>query len=488
MTTVTAAREAWLRSGQEAEAGFSDFDNRLQRYDLLWRYYTNDLYDDLTAYKGARGLYRHIRGLYNPVTRLTDFYVAKIWGGQLDYDGLAGAVPIEADNKAILPALALLWKWSNWAAKKNLAVRWGACLGDMVIKVVDDQQRKNVYLQVMHPRMIKDAQFDYRGNITSCVIEYTDSEPSETQEGVYIDFTYREEITKEKFSTFKNEEPFDYFGYGNEWDNPYGFIPLVLAPHIDCGLDWGLSVAHDGRTTIDELNDQVCVFSDRMRKGNNPPWLLAGVSKPRDGDIDLSTDTATTTDKAQRQTDNILYGSEGAKAQAIVSDVGLGQTLDYILSLQGELEQKYPELALYRMRESGMSGVALRITYQDVVDKVIEARGNYDDGLVRAQQMALSIGGEAGYFQGFNLKSYAAGDEVHRIGERPVLREVIDWQQIEVAIKTGVPPHRLWAKLGLGFTEEEIEEMKLEAYSEPAGPEWAPESEDEDGEEEGNDE
>lgn len=462
VTTATAAREAWLRSGQEAEAGFSDFDNRIQRYELLWRYYTNDLYDDLAAYKANRGLYRYIRAIYNPMARLTDFYVSKIWGGQLDPDGLRGAIPVEADNPAIMPALAQLWQWSNWAAKKNLAVRWGACLGDMVIKVVDDRQRAKVYLQVMHPRTIKTAQFDWRGNVTSCIIEYEDSEPGDT-EGAYVNFTYREEINKDEFRTFKNDEPFDYFGYGSAWPNPYGFVPLALGVHKDCGLDWGLSCAHDCLATIDELNNQVSVLSDRMRKGNNPPWLLAGVSKPRSGDIDLSTTTATTADKTQRQKDNLLYGPADAKAQALVSDVGLAQTLDYIVSLQGELEQKYTELALHRLRESNMSGKALSIVYQDVIDKVMEARGNYDGALVRAQKMALSIGGMRGYFSGFGLESYDAGDEEHRIGDRPVLAELVDYQLIELGMKLGIPLPRLWPKLELGFSNEELEEMEEEA-------------------------
>ena len=472
MTTATAAKEAWLRSGQEVESGFSDFDNRIERYKLFWAYYSNDMYDDWAAYKATRGLYRHIRQVYNPMTRLADFYVNKIWGGQLDFDGLGGAIPIEADNPNIMPALAQLWQRSNWGAKKNLAVLWGSVMGDMVIKVVDEApgegKRGQVYLQVMHPRQIKNALFDYRGFVQSVVIEYVDSEPGDT-EGTYVDFTYREEINKKTFKTFKNNEPFDYFGYGAEWDNGYGFVPLVISPHKDIGLDWGLSVGHDGRVNLDELNDQVSVFSDRMRKGNNPPWLFSGVSKPKDGDIDLSVDTATTTDQTRRQKDNLLYaGDPQAKAQALVSDVGLAQTLEYIVSLQGELEAKYPELEmLASLREQEASGVALRIKYQPVIDNVTKARGNYDVALVRVQQMALSIGGMRGYFPGFGLESYEAGNEEHRIGDRPVLTAIRDLEAIKMASELGVPAPRLWAKLGLDFSSEELEEMEAEVAGMP---------------------
>jgi len=49
-------------------------------------------------------------------------------------------------------------------------------------------------------------------------------------------------------------------------------------------------------------------------------------------------------------------------------------------------------------------------------------RDRYDDALVRAHQMAISIGGYRGYdqFAGFNLDSYKAGALEHSIGKRPV--------------------------------------------------------------------
>ena len=115
-----------------------------------------------------------------------------------------------------------------------------------------------------------------------------------------------------------------------------------------------------------------------------------------------------------------------------------------------------------------MSGKALTIVYQDVIDKVMEARGNYDAALVRAQQMALSIGGLRGYFEGFRLESYEAGDEEHRIGDRPVLTELADLDLIRLGADLGMPAPRLWPSLGLGFSNEELEEMEGEATEKAA--------------------
>ena len=460
---ATAAREAWLQPEPDQEAAFSDADSRALRYRRFWDYYTNNLYNQLSSHKATRGLYRHIRPIYNPVTRLVDFYVAKVYGGELAVDGRGGAIPLVTDNDELRAAVNQLWQWSNWQAKKQLFIRWGACLGDAAIKVIDDPNRKKVYLQVLHPRMIKDAQFDWRGNIIAAVIEYADYEPSTTGKGQYVAFTYREVITKEQFSTFKNNEPFDYYGSGETWGNPYGFVPLVIAVHKDAGLDWGLSCFHADDQKIDELNDQASILNDRMRKANNPQWLFAGVRGKTE--IDTSS-TDATTDEKSRQTNNALYGQEGASATALVSDVGMVQSLENIRELLNELERDYPELALHRLRETGgdWSGRAISLVYQDASDKVVEARGNYDGALVRAQQMGLSIGGLRRYrgFESFGLMSYEQGNEEHSIGSRPVLASGVDAQQIELAVKTGVPNRFLWDKLGLSFTQTELEEMRQE--------------------------
>lgn len=461
---ATAAREAWLQPEPEREAQFSDVDSRQQRYRRYWDYYTNNLYNQLSSHKGRSGLYRHIRPIYNPVTRLVDFYVAKVYGGELDIaSGEGGAVPVVTENPALLEAVTQLWQWSNWQAKKQLFTRWGACLGDVALKVVDDVQRQKVYLQVLHPRMLKDCQFDWRGNVTAATIEYEDYEPSPERSGVYVEYTYTEVIDKRQFSTFKNGEPYDYFGSGATWPNPYGFVPLVLAVHKDCGLDWGMSCFHADDMKIDELNDQASILNDRMRKANSPQWLVSGVRGK--SEIDTSTSDATD-DQARRQTLNVLYAPEGTEAHPLVSDIGMAQSLDNLRELLFELERDYPELALHRMREQGgaWSGRAISLVYQDASDRVVEARGNYDGALVRAQQMALSIGGMRRYehFESFGLESYERGDEEHRIGSRSVLASGVDAQQIDLAVKVGVPGRFLWDKLGLDFSQAELEEMRAE--------------------------
>jgi hypothetical protein len=87
------------------------------------------------------------------------------------------------------------------------------------------------------------------------------------------------------------------------------------------------------------------------------------------------------------------------------------------------LEKDYPELRYDSARATGdASAKALREVRKACESKVHGRRVVYDDGLVRAQKMALSIGGWRGYdgYDEWDLGSYAAGDLDPSIGERTV--------------------------------------------------------------------
>jgi hypothetical protein len=146
-------------------------------------------------------------------------------------------------------------------------------------------------------------------------------------------------------------------------------------------------------------------------------------------------------------------------------DVGMSQSIDNIQNLQAILVLKFPELQYAIMRHKGQipATESIQILFQDLVGKVVKIRGRYDSGLVRAQQMALSIGGMRGVLEGFKLNSYEAGQEKHRIGDRPVLTQAVDLAALELAYETGMPARRIWEKLDLGFTDAELDDMEKEA-------------------------
>jgi hypothetical protein len=66
---------------------------------------------------------------------------------------------------------------------------------------------------------------------------------------------------------------------------------------------------------------------------------------------------------------------------------------DHMIELEGDL----PELVLYRMSDGrDLSGRAVRLMLQPAIKRVEEARGNAESALMRADQMALTMGQNAG--------------------------------------------------------------------------------------------
>jgi hypothetical protein len=96
---------------------------------------------------------------------------------------------------------------------------------------------------------------------------------------------------------------------------------------------------------------------------------------------------------------------------------------------------------------------------------VLQRRSGYDDAQVRADQMALSIGGMKGYpgFEGITAESYSRGELDHSIGPRPVfsvdkeakLRESQAMAQI-VKTLTDAGVSKESAMRQAGWSEEDI--------------------------------
>jgi hypothetical protein len=485
MAAYKAFREPGLLSDPLVETDFSDFEQRKLRYAVYWAFYQNTLYRDINswskAYKTNYALYRYIRGVYNPAHRLGEFWKSHLMGGSLDTKdskaGKGGALPIETQNDTLRPALAELWKWSNWTINKDIFTLHGAIFGDVALQVVDDAERGKVYLQVVHPGLIKEIEKDPFGNIKA----YTFSERRKSGKNIveYVE-TAERDGDDVIYKTYKNGKLHAWDGDLSQWREPYGFIPLVMVQHNNVGLDWGWSEFHPDREKIHEADDLASKLHDQVRKIVDAPMLMSGVSKGAATPTTTRTQPATAQQQADnpqpgREEMNILYGPVGSTATPLVAPLDIAATSAEIKEMISEIERDYPELKVDILRASGdVSGRALRIAQQPAEDKVRQRRANYDDALVRAQQMALAIGGFREYdgFKGFGLDSYADGALDHSIGPRPVFAEdpmdktEIDkafWEAANGAIKAGVPL-LVYLKRN-GWDVSEIAELQ-------ADPEW----------------
>ncbi len=483
---VNSFKETYFSQGVQNIEDYITYDARILRYSVYWAFYENTAYDEAVNswahhMKQQIGLYKHIRSIYNPSARIGDFWRTHLMGGFLDPkagDGtvIKSALPIVTDNEAIRGALANLWEWSNWKTKKNLYTLWGTVLGDVAIKVVDDPTKERVYLDIIHPSNIADVTFDNYGNVKEYVIIDYVYDPREGAKG-YTKVLYKEVAKRNGddviYQTFLNNQPYAWNGLASEWVEPYGFIPLVMNKHIDIGKGWGKSELSSCRSKIQEADDLASKLGDQIRKLVDSPMLLTGISKPKEvqNHHKITGETPTTTaPKPEREELPILYASNPqANAVPLTANLDISSSSQHILSILKELEREYPELQVDLHESMGQaSGKALRIARAKTEEKAQELRANYDAVLVRAQKMALSIGGFRKYdgFTEFDLGSYQAGTLEHSIGKRPVFqsdpmddleRDEKFWTVATQAKNNGVPVD-IFLRWN-GFSEDKINEL-----------------------------
>ena len=456
MTGLRAFREAFLSADVQDPDDWTDFDGRQTRYDLLWSLYENTAYRSIhswaTAYKSTFGLYKYARNLYNPAYRLGEFWKTHIWGGALDLDaGRAGVLPIVAHYDPVRKAIAQIWRWSNWPIKKDVCTLWGAVLGDVAIKVIDDTDRRKTYLELVHPATLADVQIDPFGHVKAYTIQEQRQHPNNpTQEVTYTETAERGAGEETIFRTYLNSQPYPWNGTAAEWVEPYGFIPLVLIQHNNVGLDWGWSELHPALAKIREVDDLASLLTDYVRLNVRAPWLFTGADKSRNAIQVAGRESTDDLPEPGREEMLILYAKDPqTKAQALIADLDIAGTLAHIEALLRELERDYPELRFDNLRLTGtVSGRTLQVARQPVETKVLQRRAAYDDALVRAQNMAVAIAGYRGQIPGFNLSSYAAGQLDHSIGSRPVFdvaqtdrdeEEAAFWTNAGLAQEAGLP-------------------------------------------------
>ena len=458
MTALSAASTAFRESYLDADtldltgdADWNKFDARRLRYDLLDAYFQGNAYRTIHNWskkmKADFGLYKYTRDIYNPSFRLGSFYRSHVWGGWLDMaagDGVAepSALPILTENENLRLALAQLWRDSNWKTARKLVPMGGAVRGDAIIQIIDDPERGKVYLKSIHPGVISGLDKDAYGNVKAYQIEYLRSDPNSTAKTA----VYAERVTRDGdmvvYELLKDGHPYHWGnvdGDGNPidtWGVPYGFVPMVHIKHFDLGLDWGMSELMPRLPLFREVDDQGSKLNDQIRKMVEAPALFAGVKAPDSNPSTTRTAPTATRPEIGREEAPAIYSTDpNAKVHFLVAPLDIEAVANKIKDDLELLEKDYPELALMRaIQGSGenVSGIALERLQLQAAEKVQDYRDTYDDALVRAQQMAVAIGGWRDYpgYGGFGLESYDQGVLTHEIARRPVFTPTTS-QQID---------------------------------------------------------
>jgi hypothetical protein len=152
------------------------------------------------------------------------------------------------------------------------------------------------------------------------------------------------------------------------------------------GLGWGWSEFQPSVSKLHEVDDLASKLNDWIRLTVDCPWLFTGV---------------------------VPQGQSAA--------MGVPASSELIVSVNTDLPKGRSDIPVIYSNDKDTRAQPL-IAPLDVAAVSAHLATLLDDAMVRADQMAISIGAQKGYpgFEGFKVESYSRGELDHSIGARAV--------------------------------------------------------------------
>lgn len=445
---------------------------------LLKAYYLNNaLYDDVAYALRKAGVWNEaLKPIRNPASRVVEFYPATLWPGALD-DGL----PVSDASDALKAAIHQIFTWSNWAIKKQTMARWLPLYGNVFIKAAQRFDGRP-YLQLIEPEYINSFDSDERGFMTFCRIDT----PQTRQQGDKVVQYIRTEVWDKNamemriYEHERDDAPIEQLGdpilIQPFEDMGIDFVPIVHAPFRDIGEKWGAGVFAQQIDKIDEANRMATRLHQMLFRNNKNTWAItAGGMDDKGRPLPAPKVGGSTSNDPEEKgkvtigDDEIFYLPGNSDMKSLVPNLQYAAALSILNAMMAELESDLPELLFYRIKEFGQtSGVAIRRILSGAISRAEEGRGNGEAAIVRAVQMALTMGTNAGVFEG--LGTYDAGDFDFTFKRRPVLpadpSELL--QDLQLKQSLGVPDRQL--QMEAGYTEEDFKQWDKWKADQPPNP------------------
>jgi hypothetical protein len=490
VTAIGAAYNTFklVYSNPAVEQARAGFESRSGYYDLLLSYYNNDVFNMLQKhwgkYREDYGLYRNTRSIYNPTRRLCDFYAAQVYPGSLPKDGenlpegVKSAIPFSSDtDKRLKKAVAQFWTWSNFASLKTTHVRQGAILGSQLAELIDDVAGGKVYVHYVWPGFVVDLKLDNRGNVKRYVLEYRVEEETPIVglggqgSSTSKSYLYRKEVDEFQETIYHDNKVV------SQIELPYGFCNAVWYKHSDIGGVHGQPQISGSLVKLNELNSRASQLNDQIGKVVANPMMITSQYPQQLQKLFGNTKRGATDDldgngqggNSNSESQQYFTGPADADIKKMVGDLDIPGALSVIDKMYSEIEADNPEITFWsKLREmSTLTGPAAERLSGDVIGKVTEAQGLYDQANIRLFQMAVAIGGfranegRQGWanptdaqkkFKPFGLDSYERGKLDMDIMPRPLVPPTAMERSSErVQYWTG-----LTAEKGFGIPEEII--------------------------------
>lgn len=410
---VNGARELFGPNTPEVAAASSDPDRLGMTdldvyYEFLRRLWANDPGTYTEIGKVETLDWTGIEG-YASVTRaVVEFYVKVLFTGRIEN---AHPFDIEPDvrNGTNLQARMMdILHASNWTENKTLWKRFTAMLGDGWLQPAIKRNSAGIpvtpYLAVVDAQHVTNFLTDESGFITYIRLD----RPVQIEQGgklvpglnteewnKYANSYRVWESTQNKRTTeisqlngLKHDKPMlETFGID--------FVPYVQSKFIHDGGDRGVPAAFATLLKSTEGSRMVTELHEKLFQYNQPDIQIVGAGISGDGFSLQATDI----DWSQPATRNlagyrrVATPPPGHEIKPIDSTVNYQAHLDAIEAHMNSLQKTdAPELAYYDRNEGNQPGVALRIKLIPAIKAAEEVRGNMETGLIRAIQMALTLG------------------------------------------------------------------------------------------------
>lgn len=387
-----------------------------------------------TGLKDSIGL-EGIRGLRNPTSAVTEFYSNTVSPGSLS------DMPLVGDNLARIeaPIRERVWQWSNWQARKQVYVRGAGLLGEAWLKVATrndgDGKPIRAFLQLIQPDYITvtDDDTDERGFLTHVRVDVPRIVRAEREAKTVI---YTEIWSKADQTAYYYATPLDRFQQGEltpERQAPFetigiDFVPFVQAKQRDTGDVRGTPATIDALDKIIELDRMASSLHSRLYRFNQADWVLEGPPTAADGTIiPPPAIVDSTADAVDFGGEKILTVPGGWRLSTAIPTVNYDAQLKTIADHWEALkETDLPELRYFSANDNReMSGRAIHYNMRAAISRALEARGNLEAALVRATQMALTIGA-AHHLWGQDIGTFDAGDYQFGFAERDVIEGTVE--------------------------------------------------------------
>jgi hypothetical protein len=423
-------------------------------YKKLWDYYNNNsLYGNLQAVSRELGQWiEPIKGLATVTNRSTEFYVSKI---------ISGSLAVTAKNDVVKTSIEQVWKWSNFDSQKQVFSRFISLTGNLFVKVANDESK--VFFNMIDPENVTDFEVDSRNYLTKIRIDVPI-----VQDEKNLTYTEYWDKTDGYFAVWihnqgenaKLEQLGDPTDYATLAELGISFIPIVFIKFKDIGKKYGVGCTNHALDKIDEINRQRTRLHQLMFRWNKETLIISDNSVDANGRAKVN--NSLNDDDLDLLGNDILQMAGSKNVSSLIPEIDWKSHLDTIVAMGFELEQDLPELKYYSLKDQ-LSGQAVKQMLGGAVSRAEEARSNMLSGIIRMDEIALTVGIANNIFPAFG--NYENGDFEHSIQAQEMFP--VDNAEIATLVKT-YTESGLSVQTALrfaGFSETEIKQAMSEKDS-----------------------